>query len=204
VSPQKAKRLRLAIASLRLSESDTGATDVPDQCDTVVLGRASVQLQIGNGKGGGPCLGSILARQQDHFVGEVQRDLRQQKIRVLDRLAIDGVAVPVLTGERRRVVGIDVQLRAKGPVPLFVLFIARIPDFLSAPLCVSGPNTKLTGPSLMLRRQTKGEAARRASARAATTRLRQPFAARACSMAYSGASSTSISANRSRLQPKAG
>jgi hypothetical protein len=51
------------------------------------------------------------------------------------------------------------RIRAKDPVPLFVLVIARIPEFLSAPLCVSGPNTKLTWPSLMLRRQTKGEAA---------------------------------------------
>ena len=51
---QNAKRLRLAIASLRLSGSDTGATNVPDPCRTVVLGRASVQLQIGNGKRGRP------------------------------------------------------------------------------------------------------------------------------------------------------
>jgi len=51
VSLRKAKRLRLAIASLRLSESDTGATMYPTRVTTVVLGRAAVQLQIGNGKG---------------------------------------------------------------------------------------------------------------------------------------------------------
>jgi hypothetical protein len=67
---QKARRHRFAITNRWLSESsDTGATDVPDQCDTVVLGRASVQLQIGNGKG--PPSGSILARQQNEVVGEV-------------------------------------------------------------------------------------------------------------------------------------
>jgi hypothetical protein len=59
---------------------------------------------------GGPSTRSIFARQQNDAVGEVQRDLRQRKIRVFDRLLIDGLAVPVLTGERRRAVGIDVQL----------------------------------------------------------------------------------------------
>lgn len=53
---------------------------------------------------GGPCSRSVLARQQDRLVGEIQRDLGQRKIRVLDRLAKDGLAVPVLAGERRRVV----------------------------------------------------------------------------------------------------
>jgi hypothetical protein len=47
--------------------------------------------------------------------------------------------------------------KPNGPVPLFVLVIAPIP-VLSAPLCVSGPNAELTWPSMMLRRQTNGEA----------------------------------------------
>jgi hypothetical protein len=65
------------------------------------------------GKGppaGGPSPGSVLARQQDGLVGEIELDLGQRKIRVLDRLAVDGLAVPVLAGERRRVAGLDLQL----------------------------------------------------------------------------------------------
>jgi hypothetical protein len=54
----KAKRPGLAIASLRVSESRYGGDYAPDQGATVGMGRASVQLPIGNGKraalSGGP------------------------------------------------------------------------------------------------------------------------------------------------------
>jgi hypothetical protein len=48
---------------------------------------------------GGAALASMLARQIDHVVREIERDFIEWKIRVLDLLRIHDVAVAILAGE---------------------------------------------------------------------------------------------------------
>ena len=57
---------------------------------------------------------SILARQVDYAVGEVQRDFIQRKIGVLDILGEHDVAVAVVAGQRRRLLPIS-RLRCQFP-----------------------------------------------------------------------------------------
>lgn len=57
-------------------------------------------------RGQGP---SIFRRQENDVVGEVERDRVERKIRELDALRIDDIAVAVIAGEARGTVGIDRQ-----------------------------------------------------------------------------------------------
>ena len=57
------------------------------------------------GRQRGLSAGSVLARQVDNVVGEIQRDFIQRKIRVLDLLGEHDVAVAIIAGERSGPVG---------------------------------------------------------------------------------------------------
>src|SRR5207244_12542687 len=59
---------------------------------------------------GAGLVGSVFARQVNHVVGEIQRDLVKREIGEFDFLGVDDVAVAVVAGERCGVVGPDSEL----------------------------------------------------------------------------------------------
>lgn len=83
----------------------------------------------------GPRRRSVFAGQQDGVVRNPKGDARHRKIRVVQRLLINGVAVAVLANEGAGVVGIDDQLPALEGLRRHGLFIPlRQRDFVQQPV----------------------------------------------------------------------